>query len=409
MKKSLLKSKVILELEEKIKRYGERAVEEFLYTLKDKGSPIIENLENDTEKDLVTFIYEGDKECKSVLFAPYIGTHRYKDNFRDFKMQRIMETNLWYITYEMENDIRLMYYFSPNDPLDDDWNNRFDNRVVYDKFNKKALIFKGENGEENSKNSYVIMPNAPEDIWTKRTEGIPRGNVEEYKFESENLDDKRRIRVYTPYGYDRNKKPYGFMVLTDGDEYIYLLSAIETLDNLIASKKIPPIVAIFIDSHEKTREKELECNDSFCRVITKELISWIRQSYNISKSPEEAIICGLSLGGLTAAYLGLNYSEVFGNVLSQSGSYWYKPEGFSADNNDCWMSIKFKEINKLPLKFYLNIGVFEWEHMIKTNLNLRDALLSKGYSVDFQWFNSSHDYLSWGGTLADGLISLMGK
>jgi len=53
------------------------------------------------------------------------------------------------------------------------------------------------------------------------------------------------------------------------------------------------------------------------KVIIKEIIPWTRQSYNISSNPEEAIICGLSLGGLTAAYLGLNYSEISGNVLSQ--------------------------------------------------------------------------------------------
>ncbi|MBU3144284.1 alpha/beta hydrolase-fold protein [Clostridium sp. CF012] len=409
MKKSLLKSRIIFQLEEKIKQYGEREIEEFLCDLKQKGTPMIEELENDTKNNLVTFIYQGDKECKSVLFLPDIGTERFKDNYKDFQMQRIMETDLWYISYEVRNDMRLMYYFIPNDPLDDDWHDRFYNRVVYDKLSKKVVIFKDENGEEDSKGSYVIMPKAAEDIWAKKIEGVPRGNVEEYKFESRNLEDKRRIRVYTPYGYDKKEKPYGFMVLNDGDDYIYLLSAIETLNNLITSKKIPPIVAIFIDSKETRRAKELNCSDSFCEIITKELIPWVRKNYNISKSPEEAIICGLSLGGLTAAYLGLNYPEVFGNVLSQSGYYYYKPEWISTTNEDCWMSTKFKGINKLPLKFYLDVGVFETKDiMIDTNINLRDTLIAKGYHVDFQCFNSAHDYLFWGETLAYGLISLIG-
>ncbi|MGF7059948.1 alpha/beta hydrolase-fold protein [Brassicibacter mesophilus] len=406
MKKSLLKSRTIIQLEDKIKQYGDRAIEEFLCHLKQKGAPIIEELENEVKNNLVTFIYQGDKECKSVLFVPEIGRDRYKDNYKDFQMERIMETDLWYITYEMRNDARLMYYFSPNDPLDNNWNDRFDNRIVYDEFNKKVFTFQDENGEDKA--SYIEMPKAPEHIWAKKTGGVTRGNVEEYRFESKNLEDKRRIRVYIPYGYHREEKPYGVMVLTDGDDYIYLLSAIETLNNLIASKKIPPIVAIFIDSKEETREKELECSDFFGETITKELIPWVRQNYNISNNPEETIICGLSLGGLTATYLGLNYPEVFGNVLSQSGSYWYKSEGSSTTKEDCWMSTKFKKINKLPLKFYLDVGVFEHKEMIYANINLRDTLISKGYYVDFQWFNSSHDYLSWGETLAHGLISLIG-
>ncbi|WP_346928651.1 alpha/beta hydrolase-fold protein [Clostridium sp.] len=404
MKKSLLKSRTITELEEKIELYGERAIEEFLCIIEEKGTPIVEELENDSKNSLVTFIYKGDKECENVLFVPPVG----KENYNDNQMQRILKTDLWYITYEVRNDVRFKYYFSPNDPLDNNWDERYYNRSVYDRLNKKVMIFKGENEEDDKKSSYVIMPQSPEDVWTKKIEGVPRGSVEEYKFESENLEDKRRIRVYTPYGYDKNEKNYGFIVLTDGDEYINVLSATETLNNLIASKKIPPIVAIFIDSTEN-RMKELKCSDSFGEVIVKELIPWARQNYNISSNPKDAIICGLSLGGLTATYLGLNYSKIFGNVLSQSGSYWYRPESYSSVNDDCWMSSNFKEIDKLPLKFYLSIGVLETkDKIIDTNINLKDTLTAKGYDVEFQWFKSGHDYLSWGENLADGLISLIG-
>ena len=242
MKKSSLKSRIILQLEEKIKQYEDRAIEEFLCQLEEKGAPIIEELEGHTQNNLVTFIYSGDAECKSVLFVPDMGLDRFKDNYKDFQMQRIMETDIWFITYEVKNDLRFIYYFSPNDPLDDNWNDRFGNRVKYDKFSKKALIFNEENIDD--KGSYVIMPKSPKDVWAKKMESVPRGNIDEYKFESKKLEDKRRVRVYTPYGYSKEEKPYGFMVLTDGDDYITILSAIETLNNLIASKKIPPIVAV---------------------------------------------------------------------------------------------------------------------------------------------------------------------
>ena len=39
---------------------------------------------------------------------------------------------------------------------------------------------------------------------------------------------------------------------------------------------------------------------------------------------------------------------------------------------------------------------------------MRDVLLAKGYEVHYQQFNSGHDYLNWRGTLADGLIALVG-
>ena len=40
---------------------------------------------------------------------------------------------------------------------------------------------------------------------------------------------------------------------------------------------------------------------------------------------------------------------------------------------------------------------------------MRDVLLAKGYEVHNQEFQGGHDYLSWRGTLADGLIVLMGS
>lgn len=406
MKKSLLKSMTILKLEEKVKQNKDKVIEEFLGYLKEKGTPIIEELENDTENCLVTFIYQGNKDCNSVLFVPDIGLDRFKDGYMDFIMQRVVETDLWYITFKVRNNLRFIYYFSPNDPLDDNWNDRFSNRVKYDKFCKTALVFSQENPED--KGSYVIMPKSPEDVWTKRVEDVPRGKVVEYRFKSENLEDKRRVRIYTPFGYKDQENPYGFMVLTDGDDYISTLSAIETLNNLIACKRIPPIVAIFIDS-SVDRGKELKCNDSFCEIITKEIIPWVRQNYYISSKPEDAIICGLSLGGLTAVYLGLNYPEVFGNVISQSGYFWYNSEYYKP-NEDCWISKKFKEVSRLPLKFYLDMGVLETKYkIIDPNINLRDTLIDKGYEVNLQWFNGGHDYLSWGENLAHGLIYLIGQ
>lgn len=46
--------------------------------------------------------------------------------------------------------------------------------------------------------------------------------------------------------------------------------------------------------------------------------------------------------------------------------------------------------------------------MIDSNINLKNTLKAKGYDIKFQWFNSGHDYLHWGETMAYGLIYLIG-
>ncbi|WDV48145.1 hypothetical protein PV797_10710 [Clostridiaceae bacterium M8S5] len=73
------------------------------------------------------------------------------------------------------------------------------------------------------------------------------------------------------------------------------------------------------------------------------------------------------------------------------------------------MSVQIKSSPKLPLKFYMNVGVLENKQtMINNSVNVKNTLESLGYHVDFEFFKSGHDYLSWGQTLATGLISLIG-
>lgn len=402
MEKSSLKSRIIMELKEKIQSGDNNALNIFLKDI-NGNAPLIEEIEGDLDNSLVTFIYQGDENTENIVFMPPNGM----ENLLQNKMERLLDTNLWYISYKVNNNIKAMYFFSVNDSLDIKCKKRWE-ALCNDKLNKNNITFKGNEDEEDRINSYVVMPNAKEDFWTKEREDICKGTINEHEFYSDNLYGNRKIRVYTPYGYKKDGIGYKFLVLTDGDEYINILSTKQVLDNLIAEKKIPPLVAIFIDSTSK-RYEELTCNDKFCDSIVNEIIPWVRESYNISKKADDAIIGGLSLGGLSATYLGLKHSETFGNVISQSGSFWYSPKASESRDLDCWIKDEFNLIDKLPLKFHFSVGVLEnKDGMIGTNLLLKDVLLKKGYNLEFEYFNSGHDYLSWGEMLANGLISVIG-
>ena len=135
-------------------------------------------------------------------------------------------------------------------------------------------------------------------------------------------------------------------------------------------------------------------------------------------------IGGASLGGLQAAFVGLKHSEVFGNVLSQSGSFQWKPEG---EKESEWLTRQFAASPRLPLRFSLEAGLLEgtwwWRSLVPmpangpplvdpttlaANINLRDTLQSKGYAVHYTEFNGNHGMLNWRGTLASHLIALVG-
>jgi enterochelin esterase family protein len=132
------------------------------------------------------------------------------------------------------------------------------------------------------------------------------------------------------------------------------------------------------------------------------------------------------LGGLQAACVGLKHSEVFGNVLSQSGDFKWKPDG---EKEWEWVNRQFTASPRLPLRFSFEAGLMEgtwwWRDLmlqqpnappanlidptfLATNRNLRDTLQSKGYSVHYTEFNGNHGLFNWRGTLASHLIALVG-
>jgi enterochelin esterase family protein len=189
------------------------------------------------------------------------------------------------------------------------------------------------------------------------------------------------------------------------------------LDNLVAAKKIRPLVAILVDNQsEESRDRDLECYPPFADFLAKELVPWAHQRYRFSAEPERTIVGGVSLGGLTAAYCALRYPEVFGNVLSQSGAFWYFPGWEDQEVNDTspfgWLIRQFVTARKLPIRFYLEAGLFEIDcpdTLLAQNRRMRDVLEAKGYSVVYSEFAGGHEFLSWRGSVADGLIALAGR
>lgn len=418
MIKNNLETELIKKLKLNIQNDEKKALNEFLEFLKEKGNPIIEPIIDEPDYSLVTIFHFAEQPINNVLIISRILPALTDENIEEHLLDRIRDTNLWYGTYKVRNDVKFSYNLFPNDSLLIGCPERCKNMKA-DKFNKNKLTF-NRPGSFIVETPYVNMPNSDENFWLEEKINIPKGTITKLEFESSYFIEPRVINLYKPYGHSKDSSPYGFIALTDGYDYINVLKAEQVLNNLIADKKIPPIVAIFIDTIDK-RSQDLSCNDLFCSSVANEMIPWLREKYNLSEEPQNAIIGGLSLGGLTATYMGLKHSEVFGNVLCQSGSFWYKPTKSDEKKEcqvelekrsselDCWMSDQIKLSPKLPLKFYMNIGVLENKQtMINNSLNVKNTLESLGYHVDFEFFKSGHDYLSWGQTLATGLISLIG-
>jgi enterochelin esterase-like enzyme len=253
-----------------------------------------------------------------------------------------------------------------------------------------------------------------------RNDKLPAGKVEKQKIASKLLNNERNLSVYTPPDYRASSGPYALLVLFDESAYLTSVPTPIILDNLLAAGKIPPTVAVLIaNPSQDSRGKELPPNPLFADFLATELLPWIHAHYSVTSDPKLTTVGGSSYGGIAATYAGLRHSEIFGNVLCQSGSFWWAPDHGVGPDADAttetgWLAKEFIKSPMLPLRFWMDAGVFEVDSrgsgggILEPSRHMRDVLLAKGYEVHYQQFNSGHDYLNWRGTLADGLIALIG-
>jgi enterochelin esterase-like enzyme len=369
----------------------------FWFDVLAQGTPLLEPLPDDESHLLVTFLWRGHDPTTQVVLMGDL-TQR-----RPEPLTQMPNTDIWYKSYRLRANLRTTYELVVNDT----WQ--------LDPFNPHQ--FHVPRDETTNTGGYALsvleLPAAAPQPWIVPHADIPTGDVSCSVLHSSILDNDRRVWVYTPPQYTAAGPGYGWMVLLDGWAYTQFVPTPVILDNLIAAKQLPPLVVVFLDTleSETTRFRELSCSAFFRDFVSAELVPWVRQRYQLSADPSRAVVAGSSHGGLAAAYLGLELPMVFGNVLSQSGSFPWRPDDATEDE---WLSRQYALSDRAALRFYLDVGLLEtWPspqggpNWLIANRHMRTVLQAKGYDVTYAEFNGGHDYVCWRGTLVDGLVALM--
>jgi enterochelin esterase-like enzyme len=391
-----------------------------------EGTPLVEPF--DASYDLVTFLWRAENDTRNVYLVGSLGVPEGPND----ALHQLGSTDIWYLTLPLPKGARFSYRLEPNRPSVPGMEQV---TLQMDPFNRGVKWDCPSGASKYQCRSVGELPDAPAQPWMANRRGVAAGRIEKQTIHSALQNVDRDLTVYTPAGYAAAGKAASLVVLFDGDEYLdSTWHGPDTWDNLISAGKIPPTVVVMVDNLPNRRLFDLVANPTFGDFMAKELAPWVRSHYNVSHEPSRTVIGGASAGGFGATYLGLAHPEVFGNVLSMSGAFWWSPEhngGICAgacedpagkpavSNRDGttepnWIAQLALNRPAAPVRFYLAAGTFEFDRdgtaggLLEETRHLRDILRAKNYQVIYQQFVGGHDGLSWPGVMADGLQSLLG-
>jgi enterochelin esterase family protein len=212
--------------------------------------------------------------------------------------------------------------------------------------------------------------------------------------------------VYVPAQYD-GKTEVSLMVFNDGATYLQAdgyYRAVNVLDNLIYRRELPLMIAAFIDpgkfraDGKSNRQPEYDpVTDRYSHVIVDELLPKLYADYRISRDPDRHGIGGWSSGAIAAFTVAWERPDQFRKVLSGIGTYVNLAGGHVYPE-------KVMASDRKPLRIFMIDGrndnrgmnadgaydpTRDWFYQ---NVRLKDALVAKGYDVNYAWGMGVHSH-----------------
>jgi len=167
-------------------------------------------------------------------------------------------------------------------------------------------------------------------------DNIPHGRLEMIEYDSKTVGTKRRMQVYTPPGYTKDKK-YPVLYLLHGiggDETEWQRFATPNilLDNLIAEGKAKPMIIVMPNGRAQKNDRaegdvfaSAPAFANFERDLLDDVIPTIELRYSTYTNRENRALAGLSMGGGQSLNFGLAHLDKFAWVGGFSSAPNTKP------------------------------------------------------------------------------------
>jgi enterochelin esterase-like enzyme len=179
------------------------------------------------------------------------------------------------------------------------------------------------------------FPDPPPGIDRERKD-VPHGKLEMITYESKSVGTKRKMYVYTPPGYSKDKK-YPVLYLLHGiggdeTEWQRFAHPNVLLDNLLADGKAVPMIVVMPNGRAQKNDRaegnvfqSAPAFAAFEKDLLNDVIPTIEARYSVRADREHRALAGLSMGGGQALNFGLGHLDTFAWVGGFSSAPNTKP------------------------------------------------------------------------------------
>jgi enterochelin esterase family protein len=299
------------------------------------------------------------------------------------------------------------------------------------------VLKEGENPPLDAYDNFVIGPKYVPAVERKKVDGVPEGTVKQFTIDSKEtklfnpgikrdkfgtpdpknpktlivetkpFDYRRAIGVYIPANYKEGTEA-PFMIVHDGPNQATGYKTI--LDNLIAQKRIPPLVLIAVangggdaQGHERGKEYD-NMNGDYATYIEDEVLPRVEKNCHVklTKDPDGRAAMGCSSGGSCALIMAWFRNDLYHRVLTTSGTFVNQAWPFDEKYPDGAWGFHETLIPKEPkksIRLFIQVGdrdllnpnvmrdnMHDW---VEANHRMAKVLQAKGYEYQYLFCQGS--------------------
>ena len=236
-------------------------------------------------------------------------------------------------------------------------------------------------------------------------EANQRGSVSHVWYDSELLGINRRMTVYTPYGYETNKKTkYPVLYLLHGgggdeEAWTSMGRTAQILDNLIEKGLAKPMIVVMPNGNPGQQAavtlnlpvSEVNYRDpananAYVTSLVKEIIPFVEKNYRAIPKKEARAIAGLSMGGGHS----YNISRTYPNTFDYVGLF--SAAAGNLDNEEVQNSLKVQRDNGFKL-YWIACGTTDF--LYQRNLDMMKYMDSIKFPYTFRESGEGHIWRNW--------------